>query len=58
VVTSVVSGLHRGVKQMKPFNPILDETWQAKYSDGTQLFFEQTSHHPPISSFQVFGAND
>jgi hypothetical protein len=43
---------------MKPFNPILGETWQARYSDGTQLFFEQTSHHPPISSFQVFGADD
>jgi len=55
VVTFVVSGLHRGVKQMKPFNPILGETWQARYSDGTQIYFEQTSHHPPISSFQVFG---
>jgi len=43
---------------MKPFNPILGETWQAQYADGTQLYFEQTSHHPPISSFQVFGPND
>jgi len=58
VVTFVISGLHRGVKQMKPFNPILGETWQAKYRDGTQLYFEQTSHHPPISSFQVFGPNN
>ena len=39
----------------KPFNPILGETWQATLSDGTELFLEQISHHPPISAFQMFG---
>jgi hypothetical protein len=39
----------------KPFNPILGETWQAALSDGTALFLEQISHHPPISAFQMFG---
>jgi len=55
VVTFVVSGLFRGVKQMKPFNPLLGETWQATYADGTAVFMEQSSHHPPVSSFQVWG---
>lgn len=33
----------------KPFNPILGETFQAKFNQ-TQIFCEQISHHPPISS--------
>eukprot|EP00891_Asterochloris_glomerata_P004009 jgi/Astpho2/4009/Aster-01170 len=40
----------------KPFNPILGETWQATLpQDGTQLFVEQISHHPPVSAFQMQG---
>jgi hypothetical protein len=38
---------------MKPFNPLLGETLQAGFSDGTQVFCEHTSHHPPISNFMV-----
>ena len=38
---------------MKPFNPILGETFQAFYSDGTVIDIEHTSHHPPISHFLV-----
>jgi hypothetical protein len=37
----------------KPFNPILGETLQAEYSGGIQVFAEQISHHPPISSWQM-----
>lgn len=39
----------------KPFNPILGETFQARLSDGSEVFLEQISHHPPISSFQLTG---
>ena len=39
----------------KPFNPILGETWQATLSNGTTLYLEQISHHPPISAFQMIG---
>ena len=40
----------------KPFNPILGETWQATLpQDGTHLFVEQISHHPPVSAFQMQG---
>lgn len=42
----------------KPFNPILGETWQARLDDGATVFFEQISHHPPVSAFQMIGPGD
>ena len=39
----------------KPFNPILGETWEAGLDDGSQIYMEQISHHPPVSAFQMFG---
>ena len=35
---------------LKPFNPILGETFQAKLNDST-YYLEQTSHHPCIMNF-------
>ena len=40
------------VAQLKPFNPILGETFQAKIDDCLYNL-EQTSHHPPICNFLV-----
>jgi hypothetical protein len=51
-----VSRLHLSVTQLKPFNPILGETFQAKIGD-TLLYIEQTSHHPPIYNFYHTGKN-
>lgn len=56
VVAFAVAGLHHAVGQLKPFNPILGETYQATMNDGTAVCCEHTSHHPPISNFQVEGA--
>lgn len=39
----------------KPLNPVLGETQHGVLEDGTQLYSEQTSHHPPISSFFIEG---
>ena len=56
VITYVIAGFHRVfLKWAKPYNPILGETWQASLPDGTSIFLEQISHHPPISAFQMFG---
>lgn len=56
VVRFYLSGWHikpPGVK--KPLNPILGETFTGywEYSDGTRGYYiaEQTSHHPPKSSY-------
>lgn len=40
--------------QLKPFNPILGETFQADIGNS-HFYLEQTSHHPPISNFYGFG---
>ncbi|KAF1321228.1 Oxysterol binding family protein, partial [Globisporangium splendens] len=53
VVAFVIAGLHHAVGQLKPFNPILGETYQATMNDGTEVCCEHTSHHPPISNFQL-----
>lgn len=52
-VAFVIGGLRRQTSTLKPFNPILGETYQAQYSSGLQVYAEQISHHPPVSSWQV-----
>jgi len=55
VVTFCIAGLHHTCALKKPFNPILGETYQGGFEDGTQVFVEQSSHHPPITSWLVVG---
>lgn len=38
-------------------NPIIGETLQAELKDGTKIYCEQISHHPPISYFLIYGPN-
>ena len=45
-VTSYVSSAQR---TMKPFNPLLGETYEL-VKDGYRVISEQVSHHPPISA--------
>lgn len=47
-----ISKFHLSGSQLKPFNPILGETFQCKILDS-KFYLEQTSHHPPISNFYV-----
>ena len=59
VVVYVVAGLHLLETQFrKPFNPILGETYHCTYPDGSELFMEQSSHHPPISCWECHGLDD
>ncbi len=51
-----ISRIHLSVTQLKPFNPIWGETFQAKIGD-TKLYLEQSSHHPPIYHFYQVGKN-
>jgi hypothetical protein len=46
---------HAFARWAKPFNPILGETWEAALPDGSRIYLEQISHHPPISAFQLQG---
>jgi len=47
-----VTRFHLSGAQLKPFNPILGETFQCKIEDS-MFYFEQTCHHPPILNFYV-----
>jgi hypothetical protein len=57
LITSSISSLHCSNFLLKPLNPILGETYQAAYSDGSKIYMEQTAHHPPVSSFLMCGPN-
>eukprot|EP00899_Mesostigma_viride_P002325 jgi/Mesvir1/12093/Mv00367-RA.1 len=59
IVCFALAGLSKQVSPHKPFNPILGETYQAEMhregSDNRLLVFaEQTSHHPPVSKWEVY----
>jgi hypothetical protein len=47
-----ISRIHLSVTQLKPFNPIWGETFQCKIGD-TNMYLEQSSHHPPTYHFYV-----
>ena len=58
VLAGVVSPNYYMNMFLKPFNPIIGETLQGSYSDGTKVYCEQICHHPPITYFLVVGPND
>lgn len=43
-IAFAMSGLYCTVKQQKPFNPLLGETYQASFEEGTRLYLENISH--------------
>jgi hypothetical protein len=55
IITATVSNFILANKFLKPLNPYLGETLEASYADGTKLYSEQISHHPPINYFIAFG---
>ena len=57
VVAFSLSSLILCCSQSKPFNPLLGETNQGSFSDGTRYYCEHTSHHPPITHFLLEGPN-
>lgn len=42
----------------KPLNPVIGETYHAYMEDGTQIYCEQTCHHPPISHILIIGPDN
>ena len=57
VMAFALSGLYLGTKQEKPFNPLLGETFQGHFADGTEIYVEHTAHNPPTDHFDVIGRN-
>lgn len=50
----MIASLNLFVYPKKPFNPILGETHHS-HIEGTDIYLEQTSHHPPIYHFYILG---
>ena len=57
-IAFAIGPLYCCCSQRKPFNPLLGETMQAEFPDGTRIYCEHTSHHPPITNFLVESPND
>ena len=57
-VAFAMSGIYMCVGQEKPFNPLLGETHQGNFPDGTRFYCEHTSHHPPITNFLLEDKDD
>jgi len=58
VISFFVSGYHRNsvdCMNRGPLNPVLGETFQGGKEDGTKIYCEQISHHPPISAYLIIG---
>lgn len=53
VICFSLSSLHFSTSQLKPFNPLLGETFQGEFDDGTKIYLEHTSHHPCVSNFYI-----
>lgn len=55
VVVATISCFHKSSHFLKPMNPVLGETYEMLWEDGSKIFLEQTFHHPPISHFYMIG---
>ena len=51
VISFSLSALFRSSEQLKALNPMLGETYQCEWEDGSKMYMEHTCHTPPISHF-------
>jgi hypothetical protein len=58
VIVATIAGFHASSNILKPLNPILGETYDMLYEDGSKIYLEQSSHHPPISHYIMYGPNN
>ena len=56
-IVASISSFYCSTLFLKPMNPVIGETYEAAYSDGSLIYLEQTSHHPPISHYEIKGPN-
>ena len=58
LATGICAGFHIYLQGKKPWNPVLGETYYGRWPNGVEIYGEQTSHHPPVSDFQIFGPDN
>jgi hypothetical protein len=54
----ITSGFQTILHLYKPFNPLIGETLQTYFKDGTRYYAEHTSHHPPIANVLIEDPDD
>ena len=60
-MAGIISNLALNVSKMKgkgPLNPLLGETFQARLSNGSEIFVEQASMHPHTTLIYITGPDD
>lgn len=57
VITATISSFAYTGYFLKPMNPVLGETYESVFSDGSKYYSEQTCHHPPVTSYELIGPN-
>ena len=50
-ITFSIAGFYTSSKQLKPFNPLLGETFEGIFSDKSRIYCEQISHYPTVARF-------
>jgi hypothetical protein len=58
IITASMACFHQNSELLKPINPILGETFETMYEDGSKVYLEQTSHHPPVSHYLMVGPDN
>jgi len=58
VITFALSAIFLSTGQMKPFNPLLGETFEGEFEDKTKIYMEHTSHIPCVSNFLIVDSED
>ena len=58
IIVATLSCWFKSSVVLKPLNPILGETYEMIWEDGSHEYVEQTSHHPPCSNFIIYGPNN
>ena len=54
ITTGILAGYHLDLNTKKVFNPYLGETYMSRWENGSTIYAEQVSHHPPLSVFQIY----
>jgi hypothetical protein len=58
-ISFAISGLFIPTKQLKPFNPLIGETFQGIFENNlSRVYIEHISHYPTVSRFLILGDED
>ena len=53
VISFAFSGFYHVLSELKLFNPLLGETFQGYFEDGTEIYIEHINHSPPMECFYI-----